>query len=268
MKMFWGLNWKNIAIIMLLGFEMMMLDSKAQNTPQNLAAWVGFEMYLPFKENGRWGLLLEGYAKGDKFLSESQGSFYRIGANYYLKNGNRFGAGYAYQWNIPYDEVSLPYANPDYRIYEQFVWRIPRKNGNVVWTQRFRVEQRWLGRKYGPDYTQPHFDYYKFENTLRYQLRYQNWFRQRWAFVIYDELHLRTTAIFDDEHVVDQNRFYMGSAFSLDKKREIRLELGYMHQSFWKSPETENGKSRVNHTIRITLTTDLPLTRITRPNDQ
>jgi hypothetical protein len=229
----------------------------AQKTPQNLAAWVGYEMYLPFKEDGRWGLLLEGYAKGNNFLQQSQGSFYRIGANYYLKNGNRFGAGYAYQWNIPYDDVSLPYSNPDYRIYEQFIWRIVKKDGDVVWSQRFRMEQRWLGRKNDPD--DSGFDYYKFENTFRYQLRYQWWFKPRLAAVGYDEVHIRTNALSSGEKFLDQNRFYLGSAYSLDKHREIRMELGYMNQSFWKSVDTEEGRSRVNHVIRITLTTDLPL---------
>ena len=231
----------------------------AQSVPNNFAAWVGFEMYLPFHEGGKWGLLLEGYAKGNDFLSQSQGTFYRIGANYYLKNGNRLGAGYAYQWNIPYDAVSLPYANPDYRIYEQFIWRIPRKNGDAAITQRFRMEQRWLGRKDSGDYDKDHFDYYKFENTFRYQLKYQNWFRPRWAWEVYDEIHLNTIAPFNSEHLVDQNRVYIGGVYSLDKKREIRMEVGYMHQSFWKSADTQDGKSRINHVIRFTLSTDLPM---------
>lgn len=233
----------------------------AQKMTQNVAAWVGYEMYLPFKEDGRWGLLLEGYSKGNDFVSELQGSFYRVGANYYLKNGNRLGAGVAYQWDLPYDEVSLPYNNPDYRIYEQFIWRIVKKEGNEVWTQRFRVEQRWLGRKDDPNSTSDHFDYYKFENTFRYQVRYQYWFKQRWAAVIYDELHIRTNAASSNENYLDQNRLYLGTAYSLDKRREIRMELGYMNQIFFKSADTESGLSRMNHTIRITLTTDLPFKR-------
>ena len=228
-------------------------------TPSNLAAWIGYELYLPFKEKGRWGLLLEGYAKGNKFVSQLQGAFYRIGASYYTKGGNRFGVGYAYQWNIPYDEVSLSYANPDYRVYEQFIWRIPRRNGDVVWTQRFRMEQRWLGRKDGPNYDEDGFNHYKFENTLRYQFRYQRWFKPRWGWTAYDELHIRTTAMIDNENFIDQNRVYLGGMYSLDKKREIRLELGYMNQSFFESVDTRSGRSRVNHTIRITITADYPM---------
>jgi hypothetical protein len=233
----------------------------AQKMEQNVAAWVGYEMYLSFKENGRWGLLLEGYSKGNQFVSELQGSFYRVGANYYLKNGNRLGAGFAYQWDLPYDEVSLPYNNPDYRIYEQFIWRIAKKEGKEVWSQRFRVEQRWLGRKDDPDSDSDHFDYYKFENTFRYQVRYQLWFKDRWAAVVYDEVHIRTNAASSNENYLDQNRLYLGTAYSLDKRREIRLEVGYMNQIFWKSPDTESGLSRMNHTIRVTLTADLPLKR-------
>jgi hypothetical protein len=251
---------KNIFLTLLL----IVVSNKkviAQKMASNVAAWVGFEMYLPFEEEGRWGLLLEGYSKGNDLVSELQGSFYRIGANYYLKNGNRLGAGVAYQWDLPYDEVSLPYNNPDYRVYEQFIWKIAKREGNEVWTQRFRVEQRWLGRKDNPESTSDSFDYYKFENTFRYQFRYQLWFKPRWAAVVYDEIHIRTTAAKDNENYLDQNRIYLGGAYSLDKKREIRMELGYMNQIFWKTPNTVSGLSRMNHTIRLTLTTDLPFKR-------
>jgi hypothetical protein len=37
------------------------------------------------------------------------------------------------------------------------------------------------------------------------------------------------------------------------------MEVGYMHQSFWKSADTQDGKSRINHVIRFTLSTDLPM---------
>ena len=57
----------------------------------------------------------------------------------------------------------------------------------------------------------------------------------------------------------DQNRFLVG--FGLNYNNTIRLELGYMNQIFFKSPDTEGGLSRMNHTIRITLTTDLPFKR-------
>lgn len=133
-------------------------------------------------------------------------------------------------------------------------------------SQRFRMEQRWLGRKDTADYNKGGFDYYKFENTFRYQLRYQKWFRERWAWVVYDEVHLRTTAPFNSEHLVDQNRLYLGGAYSLDKHQEIRMEVGYMNQSFWRSADTESGRSRINHTIRLTLTTDLPMKHKTSGN--
>lgn len=99
----------------------------AQKPTQNLAAWIGYELYLPFHEHGKWGILVESYMKGDKLIADLQGSFYRLGLNYYTPKGNRIGGGVAYQWNLPYDEVALPYENPDYRIYEQFVWRIEKK---------------------------------------------------------------------------------------------------------------------------------------------
>lgn len=110
-------------------FALICLSNKlvAQSPTQNLAAWIGYELYLPFHEHGKWGILAESYLKGDKLIADLQGSFYRFGLNYYTPKGNRIGGGLAYQWNLPYDDVALSYENPDYRIYEQFIWRIEKK---------------------------------------------------------------------------------------------------------------------------------------------
>lgn len=230
----------------------------AQKPTQNFACWPGAELYFPFIENGKWGFMFETYEKGNKFIAESQGNFYRLGATYYFKNGNRLGAGLAYQWNVPYDDVSLPYGWPDYRIWENYIIRHTRADGNRLWMQRIRLEQRWLGRK--ENLFDNGFSSYDFEQTLRYMLRYQLWFKPRWSFAVYDEVHLRTLAS-EAEKILDQNRLYAGMVYALDPKREFRIEVGYMNQSFWKSADTEEGRSRVNHTLRISITSDYPLKR-------
>jgi hypothetical protein len=61
--------------------------------------------------------------------------------------------------------------------------------------------------------------------------------------------------------MLDQNRAYAGIGMNLDKDKEWHVELGYMHQpNFDGSPET-NDKSRLNHALRITLTSDAPFKR-------
>jgi len=46
-------------ILFVIVFTLSGIKTNAQKMAQNVAAWVGYEMYLPFKEDGRWGLLLE-----------------------------------------------------------------------------------------------------------------------------------------------------------------------------------------------------------------
>jgi len=60
-----------------------------------------------------------------------------------------------------------------------------------------------------------------------------------------------------EEHLQRQG----GVGMNLDKDKEWHVELGYMHQpNFDGSPET-NDKSRLNHALRITLTSDAPFKR-------
>src|SRR5262245_59496970 len=115
----------------------------SQDTPQNFAVWPGFEFLLPFREGGRWGLFAEGYMKLVDFVKNPQALFWRFGGTYYLKNGNHINGGLAWQYNYPYDEASLPYEWPDWRIWQQYmIRRSARKNKNQFWVHRFRLEER------------------------------------------------------------------------------------------------------------------------------
>jgi hypothetical protein len=226
--------------------------------PQNIALWTGFESYIPLHEGSRYGLFAEGYLKRCDFVTSKQGWFWRVGGTYYLKNGNRISGGFAYQYNFPYDEVAEPYNWIDYRIWQQYMIRKVSVDGNKLWVHRIRPEERWLGRSStaNPDAV----DHYQFEITFRYMLRRQWWFNQKFGAALSDELHLRLTDL-DTEHLIDQNRIYGGFLFALDQKRETRIELGYMWQGMYNSADYQDGHKRINHTFRITFTSDLPMKR-------
>jgi hypothetical protein len=61
--------------------------------------------------------------------------------------------------------------------------------------------------------------------------------------------------------LIDQNRIYRDNIYALNKVREWRIDTGYMFQGVWNSSDTEPGRERVNHTIRVTLTGDVPLSK-------
>jgi Protein of unknown function (DUF2490) len=79
----------------------------------------------------------------------------------------------------------------------------------------------------------------------------------KWFVALYDEVHLRLPPP-EAEEVFDQNRIYAGLGIYLDERKKWRFETGYMFQSSWNSPEDMPGRKRINHTWRITITSDAP----------
>lgn len=229
------------------------LTANGQSTPVNFTGWYGYEGYHPFKEGKPWGFFGEGYIKRNDVIIDRMQEFLRIGINYSLKNGNRITGGFAYQYNVPYDEVSEPYDWEDYRIWEQYMIRKPKANG--MWVHRFRMEQRWLERKSDPALAET--DELKFENTFRYLLRRTFTLNPKVYAILYDEVHLRMPPP-DLEKVFDQNRVYAGLGFNLDKHKWWRIETGIMYQSVFNSSVDVDGRKRINIAYRLSLTSDAP----------
>lgn len=235
-----------ILLTVLLAFKM-----RAQDYPVNYTGWYGYDSYHRFKENKPWGLWVEAYWIRDEIILKQNALFGRLGLNYYLKSGHRLTAGIAYQYNYPYDEVSLPYNWPDYRLFQQFLLRYPKPKG--MWQFRFRLEERWLGRK--SDLNSSTFDHYKYETSLILMVKKSFVLNARFFASVYDEIWLLFST---PERMLDQNRAYAGIGINLDKNKEWHLEIGYMNQpNFNGSPET-NDKSRLNHALRVSLTSDAP----------
>lgn len=226
----------------------------AQSYPVNFTGWYGYDAYHPFKEEKPWGLWVESYWIRDEVILEQNAFFARAGLNYNLKSGNRLTAGVAYQYNYPYDAAAKPYNWPDYRLFQQYLIRIHKPKG--LWQFRFRVEERWLGRKTDPE--AEGFDHYQFEVSVIPMAKKSFVLSERYYAAVYQEFWL----LFDTEdRILDQSRTYAGVGMNLDKKKEWHLELGYMYQpNFTGSPETDE-KSRVNHALRVTLTSDAPFKR-------
>ena len=229
-------------------------SAQAQEMPVNFTGWYGYEGYHPFEAGEPWGLFGEGYIKrNDHAILEPMQYFVRLGVNYSLRNGNRLTGGLAYQYNLPYDEASEPYSWPDYRIWEQFMIRRPGPKG--MWVHRFRMEQRWLGRKDDP--SESGYSEYDFENTFRYMLRRTFRFGDTLYAIAYGEVHLRLPPP-DSDKLFDQNRVYLGLGINLDRKKEWRIETGYMLQQVFEPSVEATGKKRVNHVFRVSLTSDAP----------
>ncbi|HRI20255.1 MAG TPA: DUF2490 domain-containing protein [Panacibacter sp.] len=177
---------KLIPKLILINLLVLSVAKMYGQTPVNFTGWYGYEGYHPFTEGKPWGFFGEGYIKRNHGITDRMQEFLRLGINYSLPNGNRITGGFAYQYNVPYDEVSESYNWGDYRIWEQYMIRKPKANG--MWVHRFRMEQRWLERKSDPELAET--DELKFENTFRYLLRRTFTLNPKVYAILYDEVHI------------------------------------------------------------------------------
>lgn len=226
------------------------------DAPVNAGGQFGYEGYHPFVEGRPWGVVIEGYFNRNRIIRDPASYFLRVGLNYDLGGGNRISGGYATQYTEPSDAASDPYKFPEHRIWEQFTWK--RKFGEAKrhnFIQRFRVEQRWIGRK-----TAPAFDRitsWYFENALRYQAKFITPITKKISLNLNDEIAVRIPPP-TGRKFVDLNQLYAGLIFPLDKKRLWRLEMGYSLQTVWRPATTASGLRRVNHIFSIVIKSDAP----------
>ncbi|MDI1353317.1 MAG: DUF2490 domain-containing protein [bacterium] len=247
------MNLRNKGFLLFLIFQFGKAHSQS-SYPINYTGWYGWDGYVAFKEGKPWGLMGEAYWIRDEVILKQNALFARLGINYYLKSGHRLNAGIAYQYNYPYDESSKPYNWPDYRLFQQFLMRFPKPKG--MWQFRFRLEERWLGRKTDP--TSSTFDHYQYETSLIIRAQKSFVIGPRFYAVVYDEIWLLFST---PDRPLDQNRAYVGLGTYLNSKKEWKLELGYMNQpNFTGSPDTDE-KSRLNNALRITLISEAPFKR-------
>lgn len=227
----------------------------AQSIPINYVGWYTYNGYHTFSQDNAWALIAEGTIQRNNIIIQPMQWAYRVGASYQFHSGNRVAAGYAFQYNLPYDAASPPYNAINRRIWEQYTirksFKDPKK-GSL--TNRFRLEQIWTQQKAAPDYTTT--SYWKFDNVLRYQLAVNFSLNENLTANFNDEVFLN---LYDFEHqkILNQNRIYAGVTHSLDKSNLWKISAGYMFQSVWNTNESQEGRKRINNVLRIAIISDI-----------
>lgn len=229
------------------------------STITNYNFWLGFEFDLNRQKDSRWGAWAEANIQRANFITNTQGWYGNFGVSYYMKNHKSISGGLALQYNVPYDDACLPYAFPDYRIWQQFMIKNAGKiNPNFKWANRFRFEEKWLGRRYKNSTRDEGYDYYKNELILRYLIRVLYYPTKRFGFVLNNEAYFRLASSVSGEKVFDQNRTYGGIVYAFDDERDYRVEIGYMQQNVWNAADERDVKVRVNHVLRIMFHIEMP----------
>ena len=180
--------------------------------------------------NKKWSLHLEYQWRRSEGLKYWQQSLLRIGTNYKLHDNITVHFGYAWIETFPYGDY--PIANngtfPEHRMYEQFSFRQP--TNKFLFTHRFRIEQRWLGRvKAGTD---QEIEDWSFLHRFRYQFRTQYPFYTKGEKQLYgaaaDEIFIGAGKDLGT-NIFDQNRIFLLVGYKFNKR--LSLEGGYFNQT-------------------------------------
>jgi Protein of unknown function (DUF2490) len=180
----------------------------------------------------KWGLHLEYQWRRTDVFSNWQQSLLRIGANYKINDQVTAHLGYGWIETFPYGDY--PIANsgtfPEHRIYEQISFR--QTINKLLFTHRFRIEQRWLGRVKPASSGNREIEEWFFLHRFRYQFRTQFPFLTKGDKQFYgavaDEVFIGAGKNLG-VNIFDQNRLFLLLGFRLGKK--IAIEAGYMNQT-------------------------------------
>jgi hypothetical protein len=231
---------KRVVIIPVL---FLALNARSQNdrlNDFNNTNW--FQTFTTVSLQKKWSLHLEYQWRRESGLKYWQQSLLRIGANYKLNDQVTLHAGYGWIETYPYGDFPIASAGtfPEHRLYEQLNLRQPV--AKWVFSHRFRIEQRWLGRmKPG---TIREVENWLFLHRFRYQFRAQ--------YPLWNKGDKQLYAAAADEifigagknvgaNIFDQNRVFLLLGFKLSKR--LSLEAGYFNQTL------QQGRRINNNTI-------------------
>ena len=206
---------------LILPFLLFSIVASAQQNPIlfQQQSWASFNLQTKFKNN--WGTWFDAeiHTKENYFNQFSLATF-RLAGTYYLKNKNKLAAGIGYTDFFP-AEGHKYISVPERFTWQQFQWYHNNEH-HKLW-QWFRLEQRWKA-KVVDDYTLANSS--TFYQKLRYNITYQiplnkNGFGPKKPFLsTSEELYLYYGATIPN-HVLDQNRVFVGLGYALNKHESL-----------------------------------------------
>ena len=228
-------------------------------TDSNGNLWLNYVGDHPLGK-GPWGLHLEVQNRRADFGDAWQQLLLRPGINYQLSPTLSVSAGWAYVHTYPYGEYPAVAAFPEHRAWEQVLHQF--KLLDLEWSQRVRLEQRWLGEMARPS---PAEDFelanWRYENRLRYMLRTSVPISAsgKTYLALWDEVFFNFGSQVKGNHF-DQNRAFIGIGRKLSAS--TRVEFGYMEQTVYR----RGGSIREdNHTLTLWVTSKWPFARASPP---
>ena len=236
---------KKFSLIFLLLFSLSPeLLSQTKQTESVQQIWLGYFNQTRF--SNKWGIWTDLHLRTkEDFVNDFSQSIIRVGLTYYLKDDTKLTAGYAYVSHYPADNHKNV-TMPEHRPWQQLQWHT--RSPKLRLMQWFRLEERFRRKIENDDELA---EGYNFNFRIRYNIFAQfplgkkSFQRGSLSFIVNDEVHVN----FGEEIVYnyfDQNRFFLGFAYNVNKHDNI--QLGYMNVFQQLAP---GNKYKMGHIARV-----------------
>ena len=214
---------KRIVTIILMFVFCQPVFAQTKTTTSVQQVWLGY--FNQTRLTDRFGIWFDGQLRTkDDFFDDLSVSIIRPGLTYYVNDGLKLTAGYAYVTQYPQDNFKE--SRPENRFWQQVQWHTKYgKNRTMQW---FRLEERYR-RKIASDSTLASGN--NFNYRVRYNFLWQVPFSGvlkpgSFSLILNDEVHVA----FGKEVVYnyfDQNRFFAGVAYNVNATDNI--QFGYLN---------------------------------------
>lgn len=219
-----------LTVIVLLVFVLPLCAQNNRSVDHNQIGWFAF--FGNYKLDDKWSIHGELQGRRSDWLGESQQNLYRTGINYKIHPQVTFRVGYAFADTYKYGKIPIS-SNairfPEHRSYQMIL--ISNPIGSLLFSHRFMLEQRWIGRSLNPQATKA--DEFVYANRIRYMLRGDiplvgTSIDPKEPFLaFYDEIMIGFGKNVN-QNVFDQNRLGILGGFKFSET--VRLEGGYFNQ--------------------------------------
>jgi hypothetical protein len=213
-------------IFTLLLFCFLVTSLAAQNNRQNdfnNINWI--QVFVSKKINSKIDWLADYQLRRVNGLKNGQQNLFRTLIQYKPIEQVNIGVGYAQAETFVYGDYPIANAGkfPEHRVFEQVV--VKQKINAVTLTNRFRIEQRWLG-KVKPG-TNREIELWSLLHRFRYMAKLQApLYKKMYAWVA-DEIFVgagKNVGV----NVFDQNRIHINFGYKINNK--LSVEIGYVNQ--------------------------------------
>jgi hypothetical protein len=220
------------------------LTAQTKQTESVQQVWLGY--FNQTRLTNKWGLWTDLHLRTrEDFFTKLSQSIVRAGLTYYLQDDVKLTAGYAWVNHFPADNHKN-ISQPEHRPWQQIQWHTRYPKLRLM--QWFRLEERWRRKILNEDALA---DGYNFNFRLRYNffslfpLSKKRFQPKTVSFVINNEVHINFGKQIVNNYF-DQNRFFLGFAYHVNKHDNI--QLGYMNVF---QQLAAGNRYRSNHVARL-----------------